>query len=753
MNDPLHVASSDHPGMALTTIAFNGSNFHGRSRTVKMALGAKLKLGFITAFLYATSAFELWKEINERHGQSNGPLIYHLERELSSISQGSLSIAAYFNKLKKCWDELHNLNDIPSCTCGKMAECTCKLVEKFLAIESRSRLVQFLMKLNNDYESVRNQILAMDPLPNVKKAYCIIQQVEKQKQVTHHVPDPTAFFAKMGNNKGGKKTGKSIHSDFRPEMKQNCTYCGEDGHSFDQCFERIRYPDRYKGKKGKKGKKGGFKMAAQVTTGYEGETPFDLPFENEISAGNAGLDPKLINAMYQEVFKMFKEKSVQDNGTPSTSAGHTCISCYVTSFALTSVGNKTILTIEWIIDTGASNHMTSHFHLFISTRQLKTHILVHLPNSKTIPVYTVGQVKLSESLTLEDVLYVPEFEFSLLSVGKLLVTQGTELWLLEKTKPKFVRSGNGTELVNKEYSAYFKAQGIIHQRSMAYTPQQNGVVERKHRHLIETARAIKMHVDLPIRFWGDCVLVATYLINRMTMQYLSWKTPFEILHGVKPTYEYLRTTGCLCYATNTRPHKDKFGPRGVKCILLGYPPAQRGYRLYNLDTAEVFHSRDVVFEENIFPFKQRKNGHSNFQIVTSISVGNGADDIQDFITQLNSRASNDHSDRQSLHSDNEVIENHFFGNNIPENNTSDSGISPEVISNNREITTQLVGDNIVQTRRSTKNKTTPAWLQDFVVSISKYSNCSTTYPLFTQNDFQRIPHDHVAFLAKVFTRA
>nr|XP_043611789.1 uncharacterized protein LOC122583453 [Erigeron canadensis] len=207
MNDPLHVASSDHPGMALTTIAFNGSNFHGWSRTVKMALGAKLKLGFITstckksendeeklqkwtrcdymvtcwilssmvtelseAFLYATSAFELWKEINERYGQSNGPLIYHLERELSSINQGSLSIATYFNKLKNCWDELHNLNDIPSCTCGKMAECTCKLVEMFLAIENRSRLVQFLMKLNDDYESVRNQILAVDPLPNVNKA-------------------------------------------------------------------------------------------------------------------------------------------------------------------------------------------------------------------------------------------------------------------------------------------------------------------------------------------------------------------------------------------------------------------------------------------------------------------------------------------------------------------------------------------------------------------------------------------------------
>ncbi|GKC80234.1 hypothetical protein Tco_1131008 [Tanacetum coccineum] len=113
INDPLYIGNSDHPGMVLTNTPFNGSNFLGCSRTVKMALGAKLKLGFINGtcvrpvddaedlqrwirceymvtcwllnsmtaelsevFLYAQSAFELWKEIAERYGQSNGPLIY-----------------------------------------------------------------------------------------------------------------------------------------------------------------------------------------------------------------------------------------------------------------------------------------------------------------------------------------------------------------------------------------------------------------------------------------------------------------------------------------------------------------------------------------------------------------------------------------------------------------------------------------------------------------------------------------------------
>ncbi|PWA58139.1 hypothetical protein CTI12_AA401880 [Artemisia annua] len=162
INDPLYIASSDHPGMTLTNTSFNGNNFHGWSRNVKMALGAKLKLGFIDgscpkppigdvdlqrwvrcdymvtcwilnsmvnelsdAFLYAHSACELWKEIAERYGQSNGPLVYQLERELSKINQGSLTVASYFNKLKKCWDELSNINGLPTCDCGKMRECTC----------------------------------------------------------------------------------------------------------------------------------------------------------------------------------------------------------------------------------------------------------------------------------------------------------------------------------------------------------------------------------------------------------------------------------------------------------------------------------------------------------------------------------------------------------------------------------------------------------------------------------------------------
>ncbi|GJX20171.1 pyridoxal 5'-phosphate synthase-like subunit PDX1.2 [Tanacetum coccineum] len=269
-----------------------------------MALGAKLKLGFIDgscpkpgvedadlqrwircdymvtcwilnymvtelskAFLYAQSACELWKEIAERYGHSNGPLIYQLERELIKITQGNLTIASYFNKLKKCWDELQNINGLPTCNYGRMRECTCDVFGKVLLRDSNSKLIQFLMKLNDDYESVRSQILAMDPLPAVNKAYYIVQQIEKQKQVTNNYFEPNAFFANL-NNKGansGRKDNRGSKHDGKNDGKRFCTGCNQEGHTIDQCFEKIRYPDWYKGKKAKKQGR----MAANVNSGFD----------------------------------------------------------------------------------------------------------------------------------------------------------------------------------------------------------------------------------------------------------------------------------------------------------------------------------------------------------------------------------------------------------------------------------------------------------------------------------------------------
>ncbi|KAL2923770.1 Retrovirus-related Pol polyprotein from transposon TNT 1-94 [Bienertia sinuspersici] len=162
---------------------------------------------------------------------------------------------------------------------------------------------------------------------------------------------------------------------------------------------------------------------------------------------------------------------------------------------------------------------------------------------------------------------------------------------------KKVRSDNGTEIVQKECLNIFASHGISHQRSSPKTPQQNGRVERKHRHLVETARVMRIHAGLSIKFSGECILSATHINNLLPTGVLGWKTPFEILMKRRSNYDHLRVIGCLCYAPNNFTQGDKFAAKGVRSVLLGYPSFQKAYKLYDLDHSNIIVSRDVVFKE------------------------------------------------------------------------------------------------------------------------------------------------------------
>ncbi|XP_071695390.1 uncharacterized protein [Rutidosis leptorrhynchoides] len=416
INDPLHLASSDHPGMTLTNKPFNGSNFLGCSRTIKMALGSKLKLGFIDGTLSKPAIIDAtfprwtrcdymvtWWILNSMVAELSESFL-----ELNKVNQGNMIVATYYNKLKRFWDELQSLNGIPTCSCGKMRDCTCGIVEKFLEIESRSKLIQFLMKLNDEFESVRSQILSMDPLPSINKAYYIVQQVEKQKQVTKHEYNPTAFFA--NNNKNGasfsnNKNGNNFKKIWRDNSDKKCTHCNMEGHTFDQCFEKIGYPDWYKGKKGKKNNR----MAAQVLTDFgeyiQKDTPFGKEFENDMDNEKVELDQKLVNVVCQEMWKMFKGKG---EDVASTSKSYAGISFQASIKVLTDLHKDFNAKSDWIVDTGASDHISPYIHLFQSIRDLSTPIRVKLPDGNSKWVTKVGTVQITPNLIISDVFFVPK---------------------------------------------------------------------------------------------------------------------------------------------------------------------------------------------------------------------------------------------------------------------------------------------------------------------------------------------------------
>ncbi|GKC59778.1 retrovirus-related pol polyprotein from transposon TNT 1-94, partial [Tanacetum coccineum] len=128
---------------------------------------------------------------------------------------------------------------------------------------------------------------------------------------------------------------------------------------------------------------------------------------------------------------------------------------------------------------------------------------------------------------------------------------------------KTVRSDNALEFVKGPCHLFLAEQGIVHQTSCVDRPQQNARVERKHRHILEIARALRFHSHLTLHHWGDCVITATYLINRMPSSVLKNKTPYEILLKKVPNYDHLRVFGYFAMAFNPSRVSDKFAPKEV----------------------------------------------------------------------------------------------------------------------------------------------------------------------------------------------
>jgi hypothetical protein len=162
---------------------------------------------------------------------------------------------------------------------------------------------------------------------------------------------------------------------------------------------------------------------------------------------------------------------------------------------------------------------------------------------------------------------------------------------------KKIRSDNGTEFKNSQIEGFLEEEGIKHEFSSPYTPQQNGVVERKNRTLLDMARTMLDEHKTPDQFWAKAINTACYSINRLYLHRILKKTSYELLTGKKPNVSYFRVFGRKCFILIKRGRNSKFAPKAVEGFLVGYDSNTRAYRVFNKSTRLVEVSCDIVFEE------------------------------------------------------------------------------------------------------------------------------------------------------------
>jgi hypothetical protein len=161
---------------------------------------------------------------------------------------------------------------------------------------------------------------------------------------------------------------------------------------------------------------------------------------------------------------------------------------------------------------------------------------------------------------------------------------------------KKIRSDNGIEFKNSQIEGFLEDEGIKHEFSSPYTPQQNGVVERKNRTLLDMARTMLDEYKTPDRFWAEAINTSCYSINRLHLHRILKKTSYELLTGKKSNVSYFRVFGSKCFIFIKRGRKSKFAPKAVEGFLLGYVSNTRAYRVFNKSTRLVEVSCYIMFD-------------------------------------------------------------------------------------------------------------------------------------------------------------
>ena len=162
-----------------------------------------------------------------------------------------------------------------------------------------------------------------------------------------------------------------------------------------------------------------------------------------------------------------------------------------------------------------------------------------------------------------------------------------------------LRSDNGLEFLNKSMEEILQKEGIRHQRSAPYSPQQNGRAERDMRTIVEAGRALIFSCHIGLKFWAEAVSTAVYVLNRTGKSSVVGKSPFEIWFNAIPKLDHLRIFGSEVYVHVPKERRQKWDSKSEKCVFVGYSENVKAYRVWSPTQNRIKVSRDVIFKESV----------------------------------------------------------------------------------------------------------------------------------------------------------
>ncbi|KAK2973562.1 hypothetical protein RJ640_003132 [Escallonia rubra] len=338
--------------------------------------------------IHAKTAYQVWEDFKDQFSQKNAPAIYQIQKSLASFSQGTMTVSTYFTKLKGLWDELDTYRALPTCNQMKAHD----------EQREEDRLMQFLMGLHDTYNVVRTNILMMSPLPNVRQAYSLVIQEETQRQMT---PESTENFSiaaaiqRRGNNFSNKSKDKHCEHCNREghtvescrTLKFHCKYYDRKGHTEDICkFKNGTWVSNNTGDQGNR-----HNTSQQRQNGFQGNA-FHVANTTDSSQSTHGVhsqdtnsSPGLSTDQLQQLAHALSMMTQNQKSPGNSDAYANAAGLSLSQNAL----NNSVFTKPWILDSGATDHITSDPTLFTQM------------NSSSIPYVnlpTGRDVKFSETI-------------------------------------------------------------------------------------------------------------------------------------------------------------------------------------------------------------------------------------------------------------------------------------------------------------------------------------------------------------------